>query len=149
MRRPEVPNPVLDISGWPPFAPTWEALAEMIRAHGVPNAEYFLRSAVTGEQGWRLLFDYEELMAVQHHGLGDWWSDWLGSTCPALLLHGQHSTLLSTEMAHQMIRRRPHTHLVEFPAAGHWIHDDDPGWLRRSNPQLPFDNHTRVALRRT
>lgn len=52
-------------------------------------------------------------------------------------------------LAHQMIRRRPHTQLVEFPAAGHWIHDDEPGWLRRSNPQLPLDNLTRVALRRT
>jgi esterase len=65
-------------------------------------------------------------MAIQHHGLGNWWRDWLASTCPALLLHGQRSTLLSTEMAHQMVRRRPGTQLVEFPHAGHWIHDDDP-----------------------
>lgn len=108
------------------FAPTREALAEAIRAQGVPDVDYFLRSAVASEQGWRLLFDYDEMMAVQHHGLGDWWSDWLGSTCPALLLHGQRSTLLSPEMAHQMVRRRSRTQLVEFPDAGHWIHDDDP-----------------------
>lgn len=126
MRQPEVPHPVLDVRGWPRSAPTREALAEAIRAQGVPDVDYFLCSAVAGEQGWRLLFDYDEMMAVQHHGLGDWWGDWLGSTCPALLLHGIRSTLLSTEMAHQMVRRRPRTQLVEFPDAGHWIHDDDP-----------------------
>jgi pimeloyl-ACP methyl ester carboxylesterase len=126
MRQPEISHPVLDVRGWPRFAPTREALAEAIRTQGVPDVDYFLRSAVAEEQGWRLLFDYEEMMAVQEHGLGDWWNDWLGSTCPALLLHGQRSPLLSTEMAHKMVRRRPRTYLVEFPHAGHWIHDDDP-----------------------
>jgi esterase len=126
MRQPEVSHPVLDVTGWPRFAPSREALAEAIRAQGVPDASYFLDSAVDSEQGWRLLFDYDEMMAVQQHGLGNWWSDWQGSTCPALLLHGQRSTLLSTEMAHQMVRRRPRTQLVKFPNAGHWIHDDDP-----------------------
>lgn len=126
MRQPEVCHPVLDVRNWPRCAPTREALAEAIRAHGVPDADYFLHSAVVDEQGWRLLFDYDEMMAVQHHGLGDWWCDWLASRCPALLLHGQHSTLLSTDMAHQMVRRRPDTQLVAFPHAGHWIHDDDP-----------------------
>jgi pimeloyl-ACP methyl ester carboxylesterase len=126
VRQPEVAQPVLDVRGWPRFAPTREALAAAIRAQGVPDASYFLHSAVAGEQGWRLLFDYNEMMAVQQHGLGEWWSDWQGSTCPALLLHGQLSTLLSTEMAHQMVRRRPRTHLVEFPEAGHMVHDDEP-----------------------
>ena len=126
MRQPEVPHPALDIRGWPRTAPTREVLAEVIRAQGVLDVDYFLCSAVAGEQGWRLLFDYDEMMVVQHHGLGDWWNDWLGSACPALLLRGQRSTLLSTEMAHQMVRRRPRTQLVEFPDAGHWIHDDDP-----------------------
>ncbi|HEV7450212.1 MAG TPA: alpha/beta hydrolase [Pseudonocardiaceae bacterium] len=92
MRQPGVPHPVLDVCGWPHSAPTREALAEAIRAQGVPDVDYFLRSAVAGERGWRLLFDYDGMMAIQHHGLGDWWSDWLGSTCPALLLHGRHST---------------------------------------------------------
>jgi hypothetical protein len=31
-------------------------------------------------------------MDVQQHGLGDWWSDWQGSACPALPLHGQRSS---------------------------------------------------------
>jgi esterase len=126
MRQPEVSHPVLDVRDWPRCAPTRQELAEAIRARGVLEADYFLRSAVVDEQGWRLLFDYDEMMAVQHHGLGDWWPDWLASSCPALLLHGQRGTLLSTDMAHQMVRRRPDTQLVKFPHAGHWIHDDDP-----------------------
>lgn len=126
VRQPEVSHPVLDVRGWPRYAPTREALAEAIRAHGVLEVDYFLLSAVVDEQGWRLLFDYSEMMTVQHHGLGDWWHDWLASSCPALLLHGQRSTMLTTGMAHQMVHRRRGTQLVEFPHAGHFIHDDDP-----------------------
>ncbi|HSZ31055.1 MAG TPA: alpha/beta hydrolase [Pseudonocardiaceae bacterium] len=73
-----------------------------------------------------LVIEDDEMMDVQRHGLGDWWPDWLGSTCPALLLRGARSTLLPSGLAADMVHRRPHTTLVEFPTAGHWIHDDDP-----------------------
>jgi esterase len=85
-----------------------------------------LQSAIGEGDGWRLLFDPNEMMDVQRHGLSDWWSDWLGSSCSALLLRGGRSTLLPRDRAAEMVRRRPCTTLVEFPAAGHWIHDDDP-----------------------
>ena len=75
---------MLNVRGWARFAPSREALAEAIRAQGVPDANYFLHSAVAGEQGWRLLFDFDEMVAVQQHGLGDWWNDWQASTCLAL-----------------------------------------------------------------
>jgi esterase len=76
MRRPEISHPVLNVYGWVRFAPSREAR--------VPDANCFLHSAVAGEQGWRLLFDFDEMVAVQQHGLGDWWNDWPASTCPAL-----------------------------------------------------------------
>jgi pimeloyl-ACP methyl ester carboxylesterase len=56
---------------------------------------------------------------------GDHWADWLAGDHPVLLLHGVESDTLSTGMAHEMARRR-NTRLVEFPGAGHAIHDDDP-----------------------
>jgi esterase len=126
MREPEIEHPVLDVRGWPTRAPSRAALAQAIQARGVPDAGYFLQSAVPNGDGWRLLFDPEEMMDVQQHGLGNWWPDWLGSSCPALLLRGGRSTLLPSELAADMAHRRPNTTLVELPAAGHWIHDDDP-----------------------
>jgi pimeloyl-ACP methyl ester carboxylesterase len=57
---------------------------------------------------------------------GDHWADWLAGAHPVLLLHGLESDTLSTAQAHEMASRRPNTRLVEFPSAGHTIHDDDP-----------------------
>ncbi|MFF2373186.1 alpha/beta fold hydrolase [Streptomyces xiamenensis] len=128
MRRPEIERPVLDVRGWPATAPTREALAAAIEAAGVPDATYFMASAVPDEErgGWRLLFDWDTMTEVQAGGVGDWWPRWLGSRCPALVLRGGHSTLLPAPLARGMTARRPGAHLLEFPAAGHWIHDDDP-----------------------
>jgi esterase len=57
---------------------------------------------------------------------GDHWADWLAGDHPVLLLHGVESDTLSSVMAGEMAARRPNTRLVEFPGAGHAIHDDDP-----------------------
>jgi esterase len=57
---------------------------------------------------------------------GDHWADWLAGDHRVLLLRGAKSDGLSAEMAREMAARRPNTRLVEFPGAGHAIHDDDP-----------------------
>jgi esterase len=57
---------------------------------------------------------------------GDHWADWLAGRHPVLLLHGLQSDTLPTAQAREMASRRPNTRLVEFPQAGHTIHDDDP-----------------------
>ncbi len=129
MRRPEIAHPVLDVRGWPTTAPTRDELARRIEAAGVPDSAYFIHSAVDNGDHWRLLFDWDDMMAVQEGGVGDWWADWLGSTCPAVVLHGSQSTLLPSDLARTMVARRPHTSLVNFPKAGHWIHDDAPAGL--------------------
>ncbi|MFF2025575.1 alpha/beta fold hydrolase [Streptomyces sp. NPDC058171] len=126
MRRSEVEHPVLDVRGWPVRAPSRAALAAAIEARGVPDSAYFLRSAHRSADGWRMLFDWSDMTAVQEHGVGDWWADWLGSECPALVLHGARSTLLPRSLADGMVARRPRTRLVRFPGAGHWVHDDAP-----------------------
>jgi esterase len=132
MCRPQIKNPVLDVRGWPRSAPTRKALEQCILAQGLPDAGYFMRSAVADGGRWRLLFDWDQMMDVQEGGVGDWWADWLGSRCPALVLRGGHSTLLPPGLAQQMVTRRPDTRLVEFPGAGHWIHDDDPAGVARA-----------------
>jgi pimeloyl-ACP methyl ester carboxylesterase len=58
---------------------------------------------------------------------GNHWADWLAGEHPVLLLHGVDSDTLLGEQAREMARRRwPNTRLVDFPHAGHEIHDDDP-----------------------
>ena len=58
--------------------------------------------------------------------LGDHWPDWLAGQHRVLLLHGLESDTLPTAQAREMASRRPNTRLIEFPGAGHTIHDDDP-----------------------
>lgn len=91
-----------------------------------------MQSAVFDGCRWRLLVDWDQMMEVQEGGVGDWWTDWLGSSCPALVLRGGQSTLLGADLARQMVARRPDTRLTEFPRAGHWIHDDDPAGFARA-----------------
>ncbi|WP_312871448.1 alpha/beta fold hydrolase, partial [Streptomyces lonarensis] len=126
MRRPEIAHPVLDVRGWPRSAPTRGELAARIEAAGVPDAGYFLLSAVDRDGAVELLFDWEEMTAVQQGGCGDWWADWLGSACPALVLRGEHSTLLPAGLAARMTGRRPGAVLRTVAGAGHWVHDDAP-----------------------
>lgn len=57
---------------------------------------------------------------------GDHWADWLAGEHPVLLLRGTESDTLPAAVAREMAARRPNTRLVEFPGAGHAIHDDDP-----------------------
>ncbi|TDD47515.1 alpha/beta hydrolase [Nonomuraea terrae] len=131
-RPPDVPDPVLDVSDWPRRAPTLDALRRAIEARGIPDAGYFLDSAVERPDGWGLLFDLDDMMASQRALVGDWWADWLGSACPALLVHGLDSFVLPTALARRMAARRPGAVLREFPGCGHWVHDDDPAGFARA-----------------
>lgn len=143
-RPPEAPHPVLDVRGWPRRAPTLRALREEVERY-VPDAGYFLESAVEYDDGWGFLFDAEDMVASQGALVGDWWDDWLASTCPALLVHGLDGTVLTTAMAREMAARRPGTVLRELPGCGHWAHDDRPdlfaevvgGFLRTTAQPAP------------
>ncbi|GLW96801.1 alpha/beta hydrolase [Microtetraspora sp. NBRC 16547] len=125
-RQPDAPNPVLDVSGWPRCVATLAELRREVESRGIPDASYFLESAAEHPDGWGFLFDRADMMESQRALIGDWWPDWLASTCPALLVHGQDSFVMRTAMAVEMAERRPGTVLREFPGCGHWVHDDDP-----------------------
>jgi hypothetical protein len=116
MHNPEVEHPMLDVHGWPTRAPSLAALAEAIKARGVPDASYFLQSAVPDGDGWQLLFDPDEMMDVQRHGLGDWWPDWLGSSCPALLLRGAPARTPSSTSCPASRADRPSSPAPRIPA---------------------------------
>lgn len=71
--------------------------------------------------GWRLACHPRDMVDSDTRILGDHRAVWLGSDCPALLLHGTRSTVLPTAQAREMARRRPRTTLAELDA-DHWVH---------------------------
>lgn len=104
---------------WPPRFPSLQAMQATVH-------RYFCESAVQRDDGWDFHFDRAGIVHSQQALNGDWWADWLASTCPALLLRGGASTILCAELAEEMIVRRPGTVLQTFPGIGHNINEGDP-----------------------
>ena len=75
-------------------------------------------------QGWTLAFDPDELVAMQQVLNGDFWSDWLGTSCPALVVRGTQSKAVDGALLETMAERRPNTQLLSLQA-GHVTHHDD------------------------
>ncbi|MEU1407905.1 alpha/beta hydrolase [Streptomyces sp. NPDC005728] len=106
---------------WPHRAPTRAELLEQLG----PSASYLKDAVREYPDGWGLAFDPKDMNASQQHLNGDHWNDWLASDCPALLIRGSRSTVLSAGHAKDMAARRPHTRLVEL-LAGHTVHETVP-----------------------
>ncbi|WP_030559720.1 alpha/beta fold hydrolase [Streptomyces aureocirculatus] len=107
--------------GWPDRASTREALEDALG-----DSAYYLAHAIRAyPDGWGLAFAPRDMVKSQEQANGDHWGDWLASECPALLVHGTRSRVLSGRHAKDMAARRPRTHLVEL-AAGHTVHGTDP-----------------------
>lgn len=112
---------------WAGTFPSREALAERIGARLLPSLEASFRETA---DGWRLAFDPHELLTSQQQLYGDHWADWLGSTCPALLIRGRESRVTVPSQIDDMAARRPNTRLVTLEG-GHVIHQDDPDGFAR------------------
>jgi pimeloyl-ACP methyl ester carboxylesterase len=87
---------------------------------------FLLENAVEDDDGWGFRFDPAAINRSRRLLAGDHWADWLASSHPLLLLRGGESDFLPRSLAGEMAARRPGTRLVEFPNAGHHIHEDDP-----------------------
>jgi len=75
-------------------------------------------------QGWTLCFNPADLVAIQKALNGDFWNEWLASTCPALVIRGTQSKAVDGTLLQAMAERRPNTRLVSI-VAGHVTHHDD------------------------
>ncbi|MCX6093219.1 MAG: alpha/beta hydrolase [Candidatus Bipolaricaulota bacterium] len=138
-RRPDLVRALIvedvgtDTRSVPDFVPDWPDRFESMRAVLAYSKErgwivdpYFLENLVEYEDGRGFRFDRAAMQSSQRLVEGDWWSDWLASSCPVLLLHGHKSWVLQTRDAREMAVRRPNVRLVEFPDCGHTIHDERP-----------------------
>ncbi|WP_327132641.1 alpha/beta hydrolase [Streptomyces sp. NBC_01343] len=88
-------------------APTRE---ELLAAAG-PVGSQFVAQALRPlpDGGWRLPFHPQDMIDSAEACRGDHWDTWLGSHCPALLVHGTRSQTLRQETADAMVSRRPGT----------------------------------------
>lgn len=109
----------------PDRSSTLQELRESLKRAGVRAIDYFTESAFEDENGWGFRFDIKGMSLSQQQINGDWWDDWLSSTCPVLLLHGTKSFALTLSQAELMVSRRPNTRLVVFEGIGHGIHTED------------------------
>ncbi|SDY68281.1 Pimeloyl-ACP methyl ester carboxylesterase [Amycolatopsis xylanica] len=107
----------------------FDAFRDLRRALGEAMAgqeDYFLENAAEFEDGWGFRWRAAEIESAGRSLGGDWWPDWLGSGCPALLIHGGRSEVLSAAEAREMVQSRPGTRLATFPEAGHTPHRVEP-----------------------
>lgn len=111
---------ILDVTAWPRRFSSRNEAAAFFAA--TPAPEYFLESV--GANG-ELLFDLDDMMAVQRGNVGDWWGDWLAVMQPTLLLRASNSFLLDAGQAVEMVRR-PGAEFVTVDGVGHWIHREAP-----------------------
>jgi len=101
-------------------------LRESLKRAGLKAIDYFSESVFEDEQGWGFRSDLQGMKISAQHVNGDWWEEWMSSTCPILLIHGQKSFALDLSQAERMAAERPNTKLVVFEECGHGVHSDDP-----------------------
>jgi esterase len=97
-----------------PFAPD-DVIRDRV-AHG------FVESS-PGSGTWR----HDPLVQVLQAGaLDGLWETWRASTSPALVVRGEHSPYLTSELMRRMVAARPHASGVTIRGAGHNAHTDRP-----------------------
>ncbi|MFF8387327.1 alpha/beta fold hydrolase [Streptomyces kanasensis] len=117
---------------WPHRAPTRAGLLEGLGA----SANYLTDAIREYPDGCGLAFSPQDMITSQQQLNGSYWSDWLASDCPALLIRGSRSSVLSSQHAKEMAARRPHTQLIERPT-GHTVHETDPVGFAATVSSLP------------
>ena len=121
---PAVHDANLDfMRAWAGVFPTRAALTEAIGERLAWSVEPSFRRV---DGGWTLAFSATQLADALKGLKGDFWDDWLSSSCPVLLVRGTDSRAVNGALLEEMAKRRPNTILRSFDA-GHVIHHDLPG----------------------
>ena len=110
------------VRAWSGTFPTRDALAQRVGPRFLPYLEDSFRES---HGGWRLAFDPEDMVRSEEWLKGEYWDEWLSTTCPALVIRGSDSRVTTLKSMEEMTRRRPNTVLVELEG-GHIVHQDSP-----------------------
>jgi pimeloyl-ACP methyl ester carboxylesterase len=78
----------------------------------IDEPRHFLESVVEEADGWRFLWQAEDIAAVKEGILGDWWDDFAAVKQPMLVIRGSRSPVIPPERAAEMTRRRPETEIA-------------------------------------
>jgi pimeloyl-ACP methyl ester carboxylesterase len=108
---------------WRGLFPTREALEKKIGERLAWSVAPSFRETA---RGWTLAFDPADLVAIKKVLNGDYWRDWLATTCPALVVRGTESRAVDGKVLQAMADRRPNTKLLSLKA-GHVVHHDAAG----------------------
>jgi esterase len=118
----EAPGDMPPYLNWAGVFPTREELEGRI---GQRFAPYLRDSFRETAAGWRLAFEPREMMLSQACLEGNYWRDWLSTSCPALVIRGSESRVTTAAHITEMVSRRTNTQMLTL-TGGHVVHSDDP-----------------------
>ncbi|MFE1559620.1 alpha/beta fold hydrolase [Streptomyces sp. NPDC058734] len=114
-----------DFLGALPYsAPTREELLGAVDPAALPFVADGVRP-LAGGGGWRLAFHGQDMLDSIHACAGDHRATWTASTCPALLVHGRQSAVLTQDVADAMVGGRPGTSYTALEG-DHFLPFTDP-----------------------
>lgn len=86
-------------------------------------------------EAYRLRFDPALRQSIEdmrgRAGRRDRWPLWDGLRVPTLIVRGEHSVMVSSATAQEMVARNPLAEVITIPDCGH------PPWLRRAEEIEP------------
>jgi esterase len=118
----EIRDDLSFVLAWEGRFATREALVERVGPRLLPSVADSIRHF---PDGWGLAFEPRDIVESGRCLAGDYWADWLATTCPTLLLRGRDSRMTKQDALEAMAERRPNTSLRVLDG-GHVLHVDDP-----------------------
>ncbi|MFF2554947.1 alpha/beta fold hydrolase [Nocardia sp. NPDC058058] len=110
------------VLSWPSHTATRQELLDAL-GFAAPMFADVLRQNPDGS--WRLPFVPQDMVDSEALVSGDYWADWLGSQCPALLITGNKAPCVDPVLAREMIDKRADAELVVLDT-DHFAHKGDP-----------------------
>ncbi|MBC9730948.1 alpha/beta fold hydrolase [Streptomyces sp. TRM68367] len=126
------PNPGLpaEIAAWLDSWPT--PFASLAQARAFLGHEAWTRTLENRRDGWYPAFDRTTIVdSVAELATTTYWPQWSRTTCPTLLVRGEHGTVPDAD-ATRMLALRPDTHHTLVPHAAHDVHLDQPALLHEA-----------------
>ena len=131
---PEISARAAAAPAGPPEPDTWESIEQaaqhLYRGNPFPGIHYYrwvastsLKPRADGALVWKWHPSVKERRTQIEF---DWWAALRSITCPALVLRGEHSTILDRDVAERMGKELPNGRFVEIPRAVHTLHEDNP-----------------------